>query len=458
MVLNLNFEMTKSGIVATLSGAEGVKKKKKFSLAYPGDFWSEFPVGIKGAFVDNLAHLLTINSPLISGQQAVKYNTSYPRFKPLFDELVKKSAPQGVEDYDLTAEELLNQFNGTTYEFTSEKPKAFDYEGEGDFSEKSINPLSFGKDSLTCLAVCKEIGLDPTAVYINETVSPIEHKIKFWLMKRLSEDTGVTVHIVRNEIEQLNDFEYWGKDESCIGYTHMVNAFAFISLPLAHKLGAKYVVIGNEKDMDFTFTSKGGSTSHASYEQTTEWTMKLSRMLNDMTAGHVSVMSVLEPLTNIATVRVLQTRYPEFGRWQTSCACLDGTNERRWCHDCADCAKNILYMKAFNLDFKRIGLRDILSDKKIKEHLVLFDGKEVDAWDKGKEARDQQLLTLFLAYRNGHRGPLFDMFKGKFLEEAEEREEELRKTFFTVYKSKSMPRKIEKSVRSIYKEELSDLV
>ena len=458
MVLNLSFEMTKNGIVVTMSGAEGVKKKKRFGLVYPGDFWAEFPPGIKGAFVDNLAHLLTINSPLVSGQQVVRYNTAYPKLKPLFDEVIIKSIPHGVEDYDLTVEEVLGQFKKTRYKFASEKAKDFDYEDRGQFGENSVNLLSFGKDSLTSLGVCKEIGLDPIAIYVNETVSPLEHKAKFILMKGLSKDTGVPIYVVTNEIEQLNDFEYWGKDESCIGYMHMVTAFGFISMPFAHRLGARYIIIGNEKDMDFTFTAKDGSIAYASYDQTTEWTFKLSQMINDMTAKQMQVMSVLEPLTNIATVKVMQARYPEFGKWQTSCACLDGTNERRWCHDCADCAKNILYMKAFNLDFKRIGLRDILSDKKTKEHLVLFDGKETDCWDKGKEARDQQLITFLLAYRNGHRGPLFDMFKEKFLEEAEEREEELRKTFFTVYKSKSMPRKIEKQVSSIYREELSDLI
>ena len=457
MVLNFEFETTKSGIVVTLTGAEGVKKKKRFDLAYPGDFWGEFPAGIKDAFVDNLAHLLTINSPLISGQRVVRYNTAYPKFKPLFDEVVTKSIPHGVEDYDLTVKDVLNQFKGTRYEFASDKTKEFDYGDIGRLGERSVNLLSFGKDSLTSLAVCKEIGLDPTAIYVNETVSPLEHKAKFFLMKGLSKETGVPVHVVTNEIEQLNDFEYWSKDESCVGYMHMVTAFGFISMPFAHKLGARYTVIGNEKDMDFTFTAKDGSITCASYDQTTEWTLKLSQMMRDMTAKQMQAMSVLEPLTNIATVKVMQTRYPEFGKWQTSCSCLDGTNESRWCHDCADCVKNILYMKAFNLDFKRIGLRDILSDKKNKEHLALFDGKEVDAWDKSKEARDQQLLTFLLAYRNGHRGPLFDMFKKKFLEEAEEREEELRKTFFKVYKSKSMPRKIENQVASIYKEELSDL-
>jgi hypothetical protein len=186
--------------------------------------------------------------------------------------------------------------------------------------------------------------------------------------------------------------------------------------------------------------------------------LKQNQMVNEATGGQASVMSVIEPLTNIALTKILHARYAEIGKYQVSCDCLDASDEPRWCHDCNKCARNVLFMRAFNIDPERVGLRNMLLDSKNKRLFSMLGGEEVDCYEKSKEARDQQLLAFFMVYENGGRGQLIDMFKEKYLEEAKDREDELRKRFFTTHKSKTMPKKIERAVSSIYKEELADFV
>ncbi len=451
MDLNINFGITKDGIVANLN-------KKQFFLIYPAGIWGAYPEKTKAALFDNLAHLLTINAPLVAGAKKVKYNTAKPIFKPFFDEVVRKSLPHAVEDYARPTEEILKQFSEIKYEFSGEPDKKFTHEKDLEPSEKSISPLSFGKDSLTSLGVCAEIGLEPTAIYINDTVSPRENKLKLNRAKKFSKRFGINIFIVRNELEQLNDFEFWETDETCIGYTHMVTGFCFISLPFVHKFGAKYIILGNQQDMNFSFKNKNGFMTYPSFDQTSEWMLKQNKMIKEATGNRTAVMSVIEPVTNIALTKILHMRYPKFGKYQVSCDCLDASDEKRWCHNCNKCARNVLFMKAFGIDPKRVGLRNMLLDKKNKKLFSLFGGKDVDCYEKSKEARDQQLLAFLMAHENGERGRLIEIFKNKFLEEAKERENELRKKFFSVFKSKTMPKKIERAVSSIYKEELSDFV
>jgi len=243
-----------------------------------------------------------------------------------------------------------------------------------------------------------------------------------------------------------------------LGYTHMVTGFCFLALPFVHRFEAKHIVLGNQQDMNFIFINKDGFVTYPSYDQTTEWMLKQNEMVKEATADQVDVMSVIEPLTNIAITKILHTRYSEFGKYQVSCDCLDASDEKRWCHECNKCARNVLFMKAFGIDPKVVGLRNILLDKNNKRLFCLFNGSEVDCYEKSKEARDQQLLAFLMTYENGERGPLIEIFKKKFLEEAKEREDELRKRFFSIYKSKTMPRKVEQRVTSIYKEELSDFI
>ncbi len=436
----------------------GLKVKFKdriFFLRYPKEIWENYPADIKNILVDNLVHLLTINLPLMSGIKKLKYNTSTPLFRSFFHTVVINSLPAAVHDYDIVTGKIIKQFLNINYEFKDYNIKIPSHSYETD--ERAIVLSSFGKDSLLSLGICNEIGLDPVTVYINDTVSSPENQIKLKFGRKISKKFNFKYHTVRNEIEKLNDFEFWGKDESCIGYTHMMSGFSLITLPFAYYYKTKYIVLGNQQNMNYGFRNKDGFLTYPSFDQTRLWMKQQDIMIKMLASENTHIMSVIEPLTNIAITKILHTRYKELGKYQISCDLLDKFHKTRWCSSCSKCARLSIFMKANNVDTKSVGLRSNLLDKKHKKLYCLFDGKERDVYEKSKEARDEQLLAFYMAYRNNHKGYLINLFKRTFLKEAKEREDALSKKFFSIHKSVTMPKNIKKNVLAIFKEELKNL-
>ncbi|MFO8015544.1 MAG: hypothetical protein R6U32_00410, partial [Candidatus Woesearchaeota archaeon] len=292
--------------------------RKTFRLVYPDSVWSSYPSGMKKILVDNLLYLCTINMPSVCGEKEMHYDTSTPFFYSSFRDMVAGGIPHSVEDYDIATGEALRNFFNTSYVFSggdARIPPHAGHHGGGRYRGRdryhcrgrmagaaggsdmgsAIVPFSCGKDSLLTLAVCDEIGLEPRAVYVNDTVSPSENRIKLRHGRTISRRFGFPYHIVRNEIEQLNDFDYWGAEETCVNYTHMMTNFCFITLPFMHRFGAGHVALGNQKDMDFGFINKDGYSTLPSFDQSSAWTRQQDMMVRSMTGGKGRVVSVIEP-------------------------------------------------------------------------------------------------------------------------------------------------------------------
>ncbi|MFH1506241.1 MAG: hypothetical protein ABIE94_04635 [archaeon] len=443
--MKLGFKETSKGLIVKY-------KTKSFKLEYPENLWQQFPVGTKHALFDNLAYLLTINTPLVAKKNSVEYNTDLPYFKSFFDKMVLYSIPEAVEDYKQTSLEVMRQFMNTKRIFKSTDVKVPKYNSK--LGERAITAMGFGKDSLLSFGVARELGLNPIPVYINDTVSPSENKIKLSFFKKISKEFGVKPLVVINEIEKLNDFEYWDQDETYLGYTHMMTSFMMVSIPLIHKFNAKYVVVGNQQDYNFRFTNKDGFITGPSFDQTPEWMKQENIILKSFMGAQAGLISLIEPLTNIAETKILFSRYPELAKYQMTCAGLDASEEPRWCCKCTQCASSALYMQALGIDLKKVELKSKFMGKKDTKFFSLFGGKEADADCKPPEARDQQLLAFYMAYKKGVKGHLIDLFKKKYLKKAKSRYRELHKKFFKVYPSTTMPKHIKKKVESIYKQEL----
>lgn len=431
---------------------------KKFDLLYPKDVWENYPREIKDILVDNLAFLLTMDFPLVAGIKKLKYNTSSPVFKPHFRNLVINSLPGAAEEFTPTTKSIIKQFLETNYEFSDSKVKLpFCDKGAEDnerFEERAIVSFSCGKDSLLTLGVCNEIGLNPISIYTNETIYTTENRIKTMFIKKLAEETKLKFHIMINEVEKLNDYDFWKKSESCVGYSHVITGICFSLLPFSHFFKSKYIVLGNQQNMNFGFINKDGYLAYPSFDQTVRWMKKINMMMKLMSGKKVGVMSVIEPLTNIAIIRILHNRYRDLWKYEVSCDYLDISTEKRWCHNCSKCARLFIFMKANGIDTKGVGLRNLL-DKRYKNLYCLF-AKKKDMYESSKEARDEQLLAFYMAYKNGVSGYMIDLFKKKFLNEAVTREDELFKKFFSIHKPATMPRIIKKNVLKIYEEELKN--
>lgn len=442
MRIDLQFKQHKTGISAGLRG-------KNYDLVYPGNIWQSYPT--KDVLFDNLAHLLTVTMPLVAGAEEINYNTSEPLFKEEFKQVVLRDIPGAIDDYKTSAKKAIERFKKIKYKFKDKNIKKPNY--DFDSEERALVSLSCGKDSLLTLGVCHEIGLNPICVYINDTVTPTENKTKLQTIQKIGKQLKLDINLVTNNIEKINDFEYWGKGETCVCYSHMMTGFCFISLPFVHHFKTRHIVVGNEQNMNFSFINKEGLKAYPSYDQTNEWTKEQDNMIKKMTNGKTGVTSVVRPLTNIAEIKVLFHRYPELAKHQFSCDCLNASRERRWCHTCSKCARLSLLMKANNINPKFVGFRNLM-EKKHKKLYVLFNGKEIDHYEKSREARDQQLLSFYLAHKNKATGYLMDLFKEMFLKEAQEREDELLNKFYKLYDA-DIPREIKSDVLSVYKEELS---
>ncbi|OIO38812.1 MAG: hypothetical protein AUJ75_02290 [Candidatus Omnitrophica bacterium CG1_02_49_10] len=406
--------------------------KRRYSLIYPGQIWKTYPAGVKEVLVDNLAHLLTIDMPFVSPVKRINYNTSLPVFKPFFYNVVMSSIPPSLEVSQEPTEYYIKKFFNAEYSFKDTNIKYPPY-NHYDYRERSVVPLSLGKDSLLTLALASEMGLDPVAVYINDTVSPKENKIKLKFLKDIAERFDLTGCVITNEVEKINDFETWGTEATCLGYNHMMTGFCMISLPVAHYYRAKYIVVGNQQDMNFTFENKNGYKTTASPDQYYEWTRHQNSVINMMTNGAAGVMSFIEPLTDIAITGILHTRYRDLSRYLVSCDSLDAFPGDRWCQACSKCARTSLYIKSFGIDTSEVGFTKSLLSGYDARFYRLFDGREVDLHEEGKDARDQQLLAFYMLYERGGKGYLVDLFKRKFLKEAKRRKNDLKRRFFGMH-------------------------
>ncbi|UZE93729.1 MAG: hypothetical protein IB618_03095 [Candidatus Pacearchaeota archaeon] len=436
-------KLTKKGFSLKLKH----KKIINTELSYPKQIWQTYDK--KDKLIRNLAYLLTLPLPLVARFKKIFYNTPEPEFKRPFQKLMLKDLPSSTFEYKQDLKKYKKQFLSLKINFSkkpikTKKPIKIDSE--------AISLLSFGKDSLLSLAIAKEISLNPIALHINDTVSPSENKLKIKFMKKLTKENNLKGHIITNSIEKLNDFETWNRAEMSLNYAHMVTGFGFIALPLAHFYNSHHIILGNEKNFDF-YIRKNGEKIYPSYDQTTEWTKKLDKMVKEF--ADVKVFSVIRPITDLAITKILHSRYPNIAKYQHSCYGLDASTRKRWCHDCSSCMGCSLFMTAFGINPRRVGLRKFFS-KKNRKHYTLFNPKCPTIYDL-IFSKEQELLMLLFALRNKEKGYIIDKFRKKYLKEALTREDELRKKFFRIYASR-IPSKLKPKILSIYKEELKDLV
>ncbi|MBN1386287.1 hypothetical protein JW968_04935 [Candidatus Woesearchaeota archaeon] len=425
---------------------------RDFSLSFPGSVWKDYPDN-KFLFQE-LAALLTLAGPITSGRiRKVEYSTPRPFFFDRYLELMRKSIPESTEDYRQSAEAVLERFNAMEYTFSGDtiSPSYLP-----DPEEKAVIPLSAGKDSLLSFALCREIGLDPAVVYINGHLVRQENIYKKRLIGIFRKRFKAGGFVVDNQLEGFNDFEFWDVPETCLPYMHMMTGFAFMMLPFTHATRSGYVVLGNQQDLDFRLMGSRG-LMNPSFDQTSHWQSVQDRMVQRMTSGRVRVTSVIRPMANIFLMKVLHTRYPDIAKHQFSCDCLTGTGEKRWCHECSSCAKNFIFLKALGVNPRTIGFRKSMLSRDNRDSFSLFSRRLDDADEKTPEAREQQMLAFLMAYRNGAKGYLMDVFRKRYLKEAMAKEDYLMKKFFRVYPA-DMPRKIKFKIRSILKEELGTVV
>lgn len=422
-ILHLECQITKDGFKL-------ITQSRSFMLRYPDVIWKNYPQHHKSFLVDNLAYTLSANIPLVSSVNKIIYkNTSEPFIRPYIDLCIYEQIPSAINSYkDNTLQQIAN-FSKAEFCFKDDKVKIPPKTWPKTTKKKAILPLSFGKDSLSTLGLLLNRKVKPIGIYINDTVSPSENIIKLFMAERIEAEQNINTSVVFNEIEKLNDFEYWQHPESSLGYMHMIIGFVLICLPFAYYYKTSNIYLGNQMDMDYPFTNKEGILTYPAPDQNSKWLSYVNQITQYITGQAVRVDSLIKNYSNIALIKLLHENFPYLGQYEVSCDSLDASNEVRWCCNCAKCARLSIFMKAFNINTQSLGMKSDMLLKRHQKLYSLFNTRGVDQYEQSPQAKEQQLLAFYLAYENGQEGYLMDYFKKKYLKKATSQLKQLKKKY-----------------------------
>jgi hypothetical protein len=432
-------------------------RRKSYPIVYPPDVWKATPKETQIALKDNLAVATTMHLPLVLDSPSIIYHSGSPLLEPYFVQNFLKDIPSCTEVDGTSTDEIVRKFFNTDYQFL-DPDIMYPSRQPVDSPHGALVGTSFGKDSLLVYAVADEIGLDPEMVYIIEQSMTYEQKHKTELARRFKKEFDKQLNILRHETGKFRDYPYLGVPFTEMGWGLQTTEYALEMIPFAYALKSKYLLFGNEQTAASTYMdAEGRWTVHPCYDQSHRWTVHINQITRTFSGRSVNTGSLIEPLMDMMIQYILAHRYPEYAKYQMSCFTeTEAGRDYHWCHNCSICAKMYLMCAGSGIDPKKIGLRVNMLEPEYKQFFTLFGGKSITmTYAHTKVGRDEQLFAFYLAAKKGVKGGLVEQFKASpLLQEAKDREEELRKTFVSLHSSISVPEELRDSVNSIYKEEL----
>ncbi|PIR02590.1 MAG: hypothetical protein CO031_00600 [Candidatus Nealsonbacteria bacterium CG_4_9_14_0_2_um_filter_37_38] len=456
-------KIRKNGIELNVNG-------NPFSINYPKNLWRKYPFLSQKLLAENLSFALTLHLPYILDINSLSYQMPEPLIKEVISEGFKNALPATAFSKSKKTSEILNKFSKIEYHFNGEKNRTYQgaqtkvWEGGGRVGvppqrkteNVAVMLFSFGKDSLLTYGVCNEIGIKTIPFYVKEPLSPIEDYNKEILAKRFFEEFKKKVLFVENGAGQLRDFI----NNDGYGWELNLAQFGLMGLPIAYVKKARYLFYSNEQSCNYKFLDQEGFWGYPAYDQTVEWILNLQRIVRVLGMKNLKVGSLIEPLHDLAIIRILHHRYPEIAKYQMSC----GEDEpemknHRWCGNCSKCARVYIFLLANKINPKNLDFPTNMLQLKHKNKFALFeDGTEKSCgYDKARLGRDEQLLAFYLAYKNSYEGELIDLFKKLYLKEAEKREKELKKKYFGIHSTTTVPNELREKTLRIFREELKNL-
>ncbi|MEM3547274.1 MAG: hypothetical protein QXU47_08885 [Candidatus Bathyarchaeia archaeon] len=431
---------------------------RTFQIVFPKNTFEKFPEPAKKILAENLAFASTMHLPFITGINVIRYEMAEPSAKGLIEEGFKLSLPATAFLKSQRTSELFKRFSKFQYFFEDGVSPKY-YLHREDLVEAATLLFSFGKDSLLTYALCREIDVEPVLVYVKEPLTTWENYFKEELSKRFFQEFGDEVLFIDNELGALREPDKSLEERGWYGWELQLTQIGLMLLPIAYARKAKYIFFGNEKSCDEGFWDAEGFWCNPVYEQSSEWIFKFREIVKTLGFEKILISSLIEPLHELAVIRILHHRYPEIAKYQMSCGeNMPEPRSSRWCGNCSKCARMYIFFLANNIDPGKLGMPTDMLELKYRGLFCLFNGSRGNyGYDSSRLGRDEQLLAFLMAYRNGYEGDLMNLFEKTYLEEAERREQELKKKFFRVYQARTIPGKLKDKIFKIFQEELKDL-
>lgn len=420
--------------------------EKDYRIHWPEEVWSEFPDEMKTFLADNIAFGTTHFLPLVL-KQPIKYNTRKPLFEPhLFNNQL----------YDMMSSEetdnaphlsYLKEFHNQEFEFAK---------GESRIPEKpfepqkcAIIPFTFGKESMTTFALCRELGIRPILIYCQEPSQPYEEEYKLKKLEELTKKFNVDFHFIVNETGLFRYGKAFNIPSTEIGWGTQITMLSLFMLPFVYFYKAKYILYGNECSCNESYLKEGWRLFSAGYDQTSAWTQHNNNMIRLSTRDSCSVKSSLEPLEEISIFYLLHKRYTELGKYQFSCSAeLPLVEDNQWCHKCYKCARMYLFSLVCGIDPKSIGFKkDIMQMEGIFNH---YFGDE-----KKTGSRKELDFAFYVLSRKNISSPYVEKFRKELLPKLDKFENYL--NLLCVNNSTNLPEEYEDKMKSIFEEEVSRL-
>lgn len=433
---------------------------KEFVLEYPQYIWDSYPQPQQKILSQNLAFCFTFFLPyLVPTLKKMKYHMPVPLADPFLFKGFSYSIPSIAFLDDIaqkTTTNLLRQLFQINYVFENKKTEFPEVRHVSDQSEVII-PFSFGKDSLLTLGLSQELGLKVHPVYISEPGFSYEYEMKKLLAADFYQEFKIPIEFLENTFGVFRD------SNGFVGWELQLTHYSLMLLPYVFAHNAAYIFFANEQSCNDTIIDKEGFRCNPVYEQSNTWLQQNSVMASLIGGNSLAIGSIIEPLHEIAIIKILHHRYPELAKYQMSCDPEDkeqaSLGSRRWCENCSKCARIFMFLLAHGVDPKRVGFSHNLLDEQYIRLFTIFGLAEEKAYgyDASENGKDEQLLAFYLAHKNGARGKIMELAEQKYFPLVQKREAILRNRYFGIHTTLTVPPSFRSKLLTIYHEELDPL-
>lgn len=430
----------------------------KIQVRYPPSVWNRLPKIHKKIISQNIAFSATYHLPyLYPAIQKLCYNMPVPlseafMFKAFALALPATASMQPLKEDRLTSN-LLRKFFEIDYVFSHHKTEIPPY-NRMSMSDHAIMPFTFGKDSLLTYGLAKELGIKVYPIYISEPHLALEEIPKKTLSEAFRKEFHTQIGFLNNTLGAYRDPTGW------YGWELQLTQYSLMLLPYVYAKKAGYILFSNEQSCDEYVVDEDGFRYNPVFEQSHSWLLQNSLMTSIIGGNSLSIGSLLEPVHDLAIIKILHTRYPALAKYQTSCDLTAKPNgDGRWCENCSKCGRMYIFLLANGIDPKTVGFKHDLLKQKYHHIYMLFASDRIKefGYDQSEVGKNEQILGFFMAYKLGNKGPVMDTFLKRYLLWAKKNEKRLRQIFFGVHTRKTVPQALREKVIRIYHQELDSL-